>query len=365
MAVEVSMDLHNHLVEKNLDPARWWASAKAKRLDVIAITEHAHLDAEKSYRKLRELQPKGIVLVPGMELNTDFGHVLCLATDAETIFSLKELRRWELPMESALKIAEEHGFLLVIAHPWGFDSDSAAFMAGEKKLKALVRSGKVGVEAYNGLVAHMSEFVYGTAWFRKPINFLDFLGRNRFAKKIRINRVTGALQKRLESKSREMVERCVKAMALAQQASFITAGSDAHHQDRIGSGIIRFRLGRRPANAKDVLDCVKNRKGIAWIGPQTKKIGKGRYEKFLQPITRKEVVQGLGYATKKAITSNRVADRIRKRMPKMALRERLAKARKRIPALHLREKISGARRKAPKMGLRERISSIGRKLKRL
>ena len=71
-----TIDLHTHLLEKEVNPASYWKAAKEKKLDAVAITEHVYENPEKAYNLLLEKKPKGILLIPGMELGTDIGHVV-------------------------------------------------------------------------------------------------------------------------------------------------------------------------------------------------------------------------------------------------------------------------------------------------
>ncbi len=126
----LTFDLHNHLVEKKLNPFDWWKAVQAKKIDVVAITEHVEHDPVIGFEALNAIRPESIVLVPGMELNTSIGHVLAFGKTPE-IYEIDELLELHLPVERAIEIAKKEKILLSIAHPWGFRYDSAFHFLGD------------------------------------------------------------------------------------------------------------------------------------------------------------------------------------------------------------------------------------------
>jgi len=292
----IVVDFHTHLLEKKVKPANYWKAAKAKNLDAVAITEHSQKKPEKAYFDLLQTKPKGIELIPGIELDTEIGHVIALSK-SQDIYLIDYFFKKGLQIKKAVSIAEKKGVLLAIAHPWGFSYDSAAYLFGEKKLEELVEKEKIGVEAFNGMFGNVSSFFYASNWIRKPMNFFDFLEKNRVAKKTKISRLAEKGKQKLDKKGREIIERCIKPFQLGQKACFVTAGSDAHRPDRIGTGIIK--LSAKSSSPKEILEALQEKKNIKWIGPNVKETANG-FKADRVKLQKREILSGIKYATKKA-----------------------------------------------------------------
>ena len=290
---EFTIDFHTHLLEKGTKPDEYWKEAKAKKLDAIAITEHSFENPEKAYELLLEKKPKGITLIPGIEITSEIGHVLILGKD-KSIYGIEPLFRKGIPIKEVIAIAKANGLLLVIAHPWGISSDSAAYILGEKKLEKLVEKEKIGIEAFNGMFGNVSSFFYATNWIRKPMNFFDFLEKSRIGKKTRLSRLGKKGKAKLDKKGREILERCTKPFELSEKAAFVTAGSDAHSPKRIGTGIVK--LEAKGKDVENILEAIQDKKNVKWVGPHVKETSKG-YEIDKVSLQKKEVLSGLKYAT--------------------------------------------------------------------
>ncbi|MDD5163622.1 MAG: hypothetical protein PHD95_05455 [Candidatus ainarchaeum sp.] len=288
-------DLHTHLLEKKVRPRDFWANVIARKIDVVAITEHAEFNPEKAFEALLETKPKNVLLIPGIEMNSSIGHVLVFAPD-EKVFGFPELLEKRVKIEKIVSIAKKNGFLVSIAHPWGFSYDSAAFIAGEKRLEKIVLENRIGVEAFNGMVGQVGNFVYNTNWVKRPLNFFEKLENNKVAKKIRLSKIGAKARKKIDEKSREVIERTAKPIILGNKAAFMTAGSDAHYATRIGAGIMKMRLEEGIGN-EDFLGALSKKTGIEWIGPLTKERN-GIMEFAKLPKKRIEALQALKYATK-------------------------------------------------------------------
>lgn len=290
---ELTIDFHTHLLEKGVKPEAYWKAAKAKKLDAIAITEHSFKKPAKAYKMLLEKKPKGITLIPGIEISSEAGHLLALGKD-KGIYNIELLFRKGIPIKEAMAIAKVNGLLLIIAHPWGFSSDSAAYILGEKKLKAFVEKEKIGIEAFNGMFGNVGSFFYATNWIRKPMNFFDFLEKSRIGKKTRLSRLGKKGKEKLDKKGKEILERCAKPFELGERAGFVTAGSDAHNPQRIGTGIIK--LEAKGKDVESILNAVQYKKNVKWIGPYVKETSKG-YTIDKVSMQKKEFLSGLKYAT--------------------------------------------------------------------
>jgi len=301
MARVLTIDLHTHLHEKEIHPASYWKEVKKKKLDAVAITEHYNFRPGKAFERLMEEKPKKVVLIPGIELSTEIGHALVLSKDTR-IYEEKGFFEKNLSLKKALELAEKNNALLVISHPWGFGQDSAGFIIGEKKLREIVEREKIGVEAFNGMIGHLSNFVYGSKWVQKPLNFFDFLEKNRVARKTFLDKLGKKMKTVIEKKSYEIIERAGKTMELANNADFLTAGSDAHSAERIGTGVLKLKFNGKRVDAESILKALQEKENVVWAGPFVKEIEKGKYLPIKTKVSRTEILQAINYATRKVTT---------------------------------------------------------------
>ncbi len=290
---ELTIDFHTHLLEKGVKPEAYWKAVKAKKLDAIAITEHSFEKPKKAYEMLLEKKPKGITLIPGIEITSEAGHLIVLGKD-KNIYNIERIFKKGIPIKEAIAIAKVKDLLLIIAHPWGFSNDSAAYLLGEKKLKELVKKEKIGIESYNGMFGNVSSAFYATNWIRKPMNFFDFLEKSRIGRKTKLSKLGKKGKEKLDKKGKEILERCTKPFELSEKASFVTAGSDAHSPKRIGTGIVK--LETKGKDVESILDAIQNKKNVKWIGPYVKETNNG-YTVEKASVQKKEILSGLKYAT--------------------------------------------------------------------
>ncbi|MFH0955095.1 MAG: PHP-associated domain-containing protein [Candidatus Micrarchaeota archaeon] len=298
----VTMDLHSHQFERKVKSRDYWREADKRGIDVMAITEHTHFDAKKSFDVLLAEKPRNKILVPGLELNSSIGHTLCLAPTPE-IYSEKKLFEFGVDIETASDIAKKHGALLVAAHPWGYQHDSAAFLVGPKQVLKLMRRLNLGIEAYNGMVGHLSDIIYDSAWVRKPFNFLAFLEKNKFTRTVGLGRIGGRLKKNMDASIWNTLARVSAGTELGEKASFITAGSDAHTADRVGEGMMKISADEELKTPFDVLELIQQKKRMVWCGVGVEEIRPGVYKKIKRSnITGSEIWDGIKYATKRTVT---------------------------------------------------------------
>lgn len=290
-----SLDLHTHLHEKGVKPKDYWKRVKEMGLDAVAITEHPQFEPRDAFEKLLELKPKDVLLIPGSELNSEFGHLLCYGKKKD-FYDQSELFKKGVAVETVLDIAKRKGYIASISHPWGFDYDSFGFNIGFKKLEELVLSKNIGVETYNGMLGNLSQFIFDTNWVVKPVNFFNFLEKNRLTKRTGVTRITSRLKNKIDSKRRDIVERCSRAIDLGEKAAFVTAGSDGHYAKRIGEGMLKIRVKEKLSN-ENVLEEIKKKENLAWFGPLTKEIYPGIFRRADAPFDNKEIFQGIKYTT--------------------------------------------------------------------
>jgi hypothetical protein len=146
----------------------------------------------------------------------------------------------------------------------------------------------------------LSSFFYRSSWIKKPMNFFDFLERSRFGRKTKLSTLGKRARRKLDKKGREVIERCAKPIQLGMNADFITAGSDAHSAAKIGSGIMKIRVSGVLGNGK-LLGAVREKKGIEWVGPYLRQTKGGRLVLDNTRLGKKEFLQGLQYAAKRAV----------------------------------------------------------------
>ena len=295
-----TLDLHTHLNEKKVKPEDYWQRAQAVGLDVIAITEHADKDPQSAYEKLIEGKPENMVLIPGSELNSEHGHLLCYGKD-KRFYSHEELFKFNAPLETILDIVEKNGYLASISHPWGFDYDSFGFTLGFEKIEELVATKKIGVETYNGMIGNLSNFIFDTNWVVRPINFFDFLEKNRVTRKTGITRLTGKIKSKIDNKRRDLVERCARAIDLGEKAAFVTAGSDGHYAKRIGEGILKIKSSETQLDNQNVLKLIQEKENVIWYGPLVIEEEPGIFRRADTPFDNKEILQGIRYASESVL----------------------------------------------------------------
>lgn len=292
--MKIRMDLHTHLTEKKIKPANYWNCVKNNQINTIAITEHVEMgyDPKDAYKELIKTKPKNINLIPGMETRTDIGHLLVYGEN-EDIYEIDELYKIKNPYEKMLKKIKKENLTASFAHPYGFPEDSCAVIKNEEEVKEILKKNEVGIEAFNGMLGNIANFVYEKDWLRKPMNFFDFLeGKNNKT----IKKIGNKAKIKLENTSIRALEMNRKAYLLAQSAKFATAGSDAHYPERIGSGMIIINTQKTQLNNEEILKLIKTKKP-EWIGPNIDE--QGNHVKTKNAIKKTEFIEGMKYAIKK------------------------------------------------------------------
>lgn len=301
----VSIDFHTHLNEKHVKPKAFWSQAKKLKLDGVAITEHIEYKPKKAFERLEKEKPADMLLVPGMELFTNIGHVLALSSTPE-IFEIEAFMQKGLDISSAVNIARQNNAMLCVAHPWGFELDSAAYLYGEKKLARLISENRLGVEVYNGIVGCFADYLRESKAIRRSVAFFSYLERNRVARRIGLQRLGRKVRSTYDKKANEMLSRSLKAIDLGEHADFILAGSDAHSAHRVGIAITRMKFPESlELNAESILQQLSDRANIVWAGPYIEEKEKGIFERKSTKLKKMELLQGLKYVTK-AISKKRL-----------------------------------------------------------
>lgn len=350
------MDLHTHLNEKEIHPVDYWKKVLKIGLNAVAITEHNSFDPKGAFEKLKKNQPKEVILIPGIELNTSVGHALVYGED-EKIYEEIEFYEDKVDIDRVLEIVKEKKFFLSFAHPYGYEHDSVCFLAGETKTKKMIKKHQCGVEIYNGMISHLSDFLYDSDWITKPFNFFSFIEKNFVARKIGLGFVGGKIKNSFDSKRQDIIMRCIKSVELGTEAAFVTAGSDAHSEHRIGAGIMKIKF-EKELTPKNILEALKEKENIVWSGPLVEETENGVYTKVEDPLKGKEIVQGLRYVTANAMKKGREKipsqkiknkiiglkdSRITKKIRGIKLKDRIQENRitKKIKGIKLKDRING------------------------
>jgi len=111
-------DLHLHSfysADAAASPEELIAAARARGLNGIAITDHDSCEAheyllEKGLERADGLPVDGFLVVPGMEVSTAHGHMLCIGT------TLPVMR--DAPAHAVFAAIRERGGIAIPAHPY-------------------------------------------------------------------------------------------------------------------------------------------------------------------------------------------------------------------------------------------------------
>jgi len=107
--------------------------AKLKNLDGIAITDHNTI---KGYLKAKQINnDKQFIIIPGIEVETDAGHIIILGIEDEPP------RRGKMKYEEAIEWAKENNGLTILAHP----------AIGRFKLEKWIKNKPNAIEVINSL----------------------------------------------------------------------------------------------------------------------------------------------------------------------------------------------------------------------
>jgi len=89
--------------------------AKRNGLDGVAITDH---NTVKGALKLVKRKPRGLIVIPGIEVSTQQGHLLGL--------NVKTLIPPNLSIKKTIELIHEDGGIAVIPHPFAFIKEESA-----------------------------------------------------------------------------------------------------------------------------------------------------------------------------------------------------------------------------------------------
>jgi predicted metal-dependent phosphoesterase TrpH len=187
------LDLHCHSKysrDNNLDPEALVRRAIELGLDGVCFTEHFSFDCSRPVYRIEV--PRGFLILRGVEVSTDCGHIL--------IYGIKDdsWNRWgrnhDLRLRKVVDSAHDHGGICVPAHPFrgheclgerlyyfqGLDALEThnGGNSPEQNAPAVAAAMKLGLPSVGGSDCHRLERV-GTAVtvFDNPIRNMDDLVR--------------------------------------------------------------------------------------------------------------------------------------------------------------------------------------------
>ncbi|HCI79983.1 MAG TPA: phosphotransferase, partial [Ktedonobacter sp.] len=138
--------MHTNMGDGTASPARVIEEATRKRLQVIAITDHDHVEGAKRVSELIAQQGSTLHVITGVEVSTREGHLLGLF--------VKKAPRALRSVEASIEAIKEQGGLVIIPHPLGRLVPSLS----RAKIDSLLNKGFPidGIEIYNPSPANAS-----------------------------------------------------------------------------------------------------------------------------------------------------------------------------------------------------------------
>ncbi|GIH15061.1 PHP-associated domain-containing protein [Rugosimonospora africana] len=141
------LHLHTNLGDGWISPSRLVETATCKRLTLIAVTDHDHVEGARRVEELLAKQDSGVRLITGVEVSTRQGHLLGL-------FVGKAPRPMR-PVEESIDAIKEQGGLVIVPHPLGRLVPSLS----RRRIDSLLTAGYEidAVEAYNPSPANAAQ----------------------------------------------------------------------------------------------------------------------------------------------------------------------------------------------------------------
>lgn len=267
-----NLDLHTHLLKNRQSAKKYWRYVCDKGLLGTAITEYSTDNPKKAYFKLLSKKPKDLVLIPGVKIKTDSGDVL-LYSKSPDIYEYSIIYEEDVSIKRLIDFANKKDYLISIAYPFGLLSNSATYILGLDKLEKLIKSKKIGVEAYTGTIGYLSYYMFDSFFLRKLRQILDYFKLQHFFRSIGLSAVSDYFTRTLDQKSYDMVYKFEAAIKLGKMAKYITAGSASYNVQGIGSGVLTLDVPKYILSDDDIikingfiLNKIKHKK-IKTVGP--------------------------------------------------------------------------------------------------
>jgi predicted metal-dependent phosphoesterase TrpH len=138
--------MHTNLGDGWASPARVVEEATRQGLQVIAITDHDHVEGAKRVEELIAQRNSSLQVVRGVEVSTRQGHLIGLF--------VKNAPKAMRPVEESIKDIKEQGGIVIVPHPLGRLVPSLS----RAKIDTLLEKGYAidGIEMYNPSPANAS-----------------------------------------------------------------------------------------------------------------------------------------------------------------------------------------------------------------
>lgn len=138
--------MHTNLGDGWASPARVIEEATRRKLNLIAVTDHDHLEGAKRVAELLSKQQHALQMITGVEVSTRQGHLLGLF--------VQKAPKPGRPVEESIEAIKAQGGLVIVPHPLGRLVPSLS----RKKIDDLLNRGYAidGIEVYNPTPANAS-----------------------------------------------------------------------------------------------------------------------------------------------------------------------------------------------------------------
>ena len=200
------------------------------------------------------------------------------------------------------------------------------------------------------MLGSANQLLFGRGLAKRFYGVLEFVEKNKATNTLHINKTATPQKAKLEQLAIDTLNRVKKGILFSSNASFVTVGSDAHYPGAIGSAIIELK--KKPKNEKDFLNMIKTNKTL-WKGPNI-------YSKSpVDIIGKKEMMEGLTYLAKKNVLKKRkipIASKISRKI-------RLGKRIKTIKRITKKANLKKIRRKMPKLKIKDKFNVLKKKLR--
>ena len=150
--------MHTNLGDGTASPARVVAEAERRGLDVIAVTDHDHLEGAKRVADLLATSVHSLAMIAGVEVTTRQGHLLGLFIERPP--------RMLRSVEESIDDIKAQGGLVIVPHPLGRLVPSLS----RSKIEQLLSRGYAidGLETYNPSPANSAQrqavLAFNRAW---------------------------------------------------------------------------------------------------------------------------------------------------------------------------------------------------------
>src|SRR5579883_921395 len=138
--------MHTNLGDGWASPARVIEEATRRKLTLIAVTDHDHVEGARRVEELLHKQNSPLRMITGVEVSTRQGHLLALF--------VKKAPRPGRPVEESIEAIKAQGGLVIVPHPLGRLVPSLS----RSKIDSLLAKGYEidGIEIYNPSPANAS-----------------------------------------------------------------------------------------------------------------------------------------------------------------------------------------------------------------